>query len=388
MKYRLTNFLFILIFSAFIGTNTLFGQTSKLNIHGYLTQAYAFSDGHQLFGISHEGTSDYRTLAIQFRYDMDEQNNLIIQFSHERTGKSPLMVYQPDVALDWGYFEHRFTDVFFIKVGKIQLPYGIYNEIRDVGVLIPFYRLPFSPYGEGNYMSETVDGFSLTYFWEKWEPSEIEINFYAGHWQWKEWFQFKNPFTGQTLLRTGIAEIQPATGLQFRLNTPLEGLRLSFGAQYGKVSGGVTFTKGGWVGECDIHDFYGSLDFEQNHFYFRAEGLQLWFHGTNIGARAYYFQSGLKWNDKLSLNGQIDLLDALNTPVSEEFQSLVGAPSVSLDYNNDYAIGINYRLTPELVLKAETHWNSGYLIEDEPVIPIIQDPVKTRYHIFSISTSF
>ena len=121
---------------------TTLSAQSKLNIHGYLTQAYAISDGNKIFGISPHGSADYRNLALQFRYDANPSNTIVFQFSHERLGSTPIMLLKEDVELDWGFFEHRFRNAISIKVGKIQIPLGIYNEIRDVGVLLPFYRLP------------------------------------------------------------------------------------------------------------------------------------------------------------------------------------------------------------------------------------------------------
>lgn len=131
---------FLVIISVLIFMAPVFGQTG-LSVHGYLTQGFAISTDHQVHGISTEGTSDYRNLALQFRYDVDDQQNFIIQFSHERLGLSPIMQLEPDVELDWAYYEYKFNDIYSIKVGKIQMPFGIYNEFRDVGTLLPFYRI-------------------------------------------------------------------------------------------------------------------------------------------------------------------------------------------------------------------------------------------------------
>jgi hypothetical protein len=127
------------------------GILSKLFVHGYLTQAYARTNEHQLIGINDEGTTDYRMAALQFRYAITTNDNFVIQFSHERIGDSPVMQFKNDVELDWVFYEHRFNDATSVKVGKVQIPMGIYNEIRDVGTILPFYRPIFSFYFEGAY---------------------------------------------------------------------------------------------------------------------------------------------------------------------------------------------------------------------------------------------
>ena len=51
--------------------------------------------------------------------------------------ESPFQVFQPDVALDWLFYEHRFADG-AVKVGRVKIPFGIYNEVRDVGTLLAY----------------------------------------------------------------------------------------------------------------------------------------------------------------------------------------------------------------------------------------------------------
>ena len=76
---------------------------SKLEVHGFLTQAYgtaSFATGpaadlsggenfdEKLIGIPEDGTFDYRNLALQFRYEISENDTMIIQLSNEATGVS------------------------------------------------------------------------------------------------------------------------------------------------------------------------------------------------------------------------------------------------------------------------------------------------------------
>ena len=152
MKYLLTISTLLIALSANIS-----GQ-SKLRVFGHLTQGFAISDEHQIFGIPTSGSSDYRNLALQFRYDIDPKNNLIVQIAHKRLGKHPAQSEADDVELDWGFFEHHFSPEIFLKFGKVQMPLGIYNELRDVSVLLPFYRAPSSVYSESRASGEYVNG--------------------------------------------------------------------------------------------------------------------------------------------------------------------------------------------------------------------------------------
>jgi hypothetical protein len=69
----------------------------KITFHGYLTQAYAQSDGHQFLGITEDGTADYRTAALQIRADVNKDDAFVVQLSHERFGASGVHLIKDDV---------------------------------------------------------------------------------------------------------------------------------------------------------------------------------------------------------------------------------------------------------------------------------------------------
>ena len=125
------------------------GLLSKLTVHGYLTQAYAdadFADGLLVsphtdelnLGISEDGTFDYRTMAIQFRYEISAKDIMIIQFSSRTLGNSPIESVEDEIELDWAFYERRLGDNTSVKVGRVQIPSGIFNAVRDVGTILPF----------------------------------------------------------------------------------------------------------------------------------------------------------------------------------------------------------------------------------------------------------
>src|SRR5215212_756095 len=83
------------------------GWLSKVSIHGYVSQAYAVSEEHPIFGIPTHGTTDYRDLALQFRYDQNRKNAVVVQFRHERLGEQRTGNDQADVQLDWAFYQHN-----------------------------------------------------------------------------------------------------------------------------------------------------------------------------------------------------------------------------------------------------------------------------------------
>ena len=138
---------------------------SRLVLNGYLNQGYAETDGNQLFGIPGKGTTDYRVVALQFRYDLSSRSSFIAQLASEKVGKSPGEVLRNDVEVDRVYFQHLFSSRTRLRVGRVAIPIGIFNEYRDVGTLFPFYRPAASIYGEAGSVTisaESLDGLTIS----------------------------------------------------------------------------------------------------------------------------------------------------------------------------------------------------------------------------------
>jgi len=376
----------VIIFIVLFLNSFINGQNSLLSVHGYLNQAYAISDGYQIFGIPKEGTTDYRNLALQFRYEINARSNFVIQFSHRRVGKNPLMLIDDDVSLDWAFFEYYFFESFSVKVGKIQLPLGNFNELRDVGVLIPFYSVPFSPYGESNYMSETVNGLLLSYESGTNYGWSFNSDLYIGHWTWKEWSPALLSGYGPSV---GIINLDNGMGGQFQINTPIEGLEFGFGGQYMNASGGFSFKKGGYFNQgMKILDYYFFIKDDFKDFFFSSDIVKIKISNHSLSPLMLNVLGGVHLLKDFDINVEYDLLRLSSLKIPEFLVNSIGKREKTIDYNNDYAVGFKYWYTYNFVIKAEMHWNNGFLIEDSPINYLIDEAVNTKYFILSVATSF
>jgi hypothetical protein len=330
----------------------------KISIHGYLSQAYARSNGHQMIGISEQGTTDYRAAAIQVRADITDHDAFIVQLSHERLGESPLMAFHKDVELDWIFYEHAFGDS-TVKVGRVQIPFGIYNEVRDVGTILPFYRPSLDFYGEGSFNSETVDGIVLSHTFGPWGAWSLDGDLHYGD------FQFVGSDTEYFL-----SDARGSRGLELWLQTPVPGLRIGAGAM-----------------RFDVHDTRqpSNLYVPWSVYHVSATATfgrlaadteySCWDEGK-WGWETFYVHLGYELTERLTLNGQ---LDTAHLEVKDvDFRK---------EADNDKAFGIDYAFRPDLVLKAEHHWNRGYYTEN-PLADVFAPPLETRFWILSLSTSF
>jgi hypothetical protein len=345
----------------------------RLSIHGFLSQAYAATDTGQLYGIPASGTSDYRTAALQFRYDVADATNVTIQLAHERLGRSRLQESIPDVALDWAYVEHRFSDLLSVKAGRVQIPVGIYNEVRDVGTVLPLYAPPALIYREGIFGAEAVDGIVTGHRvgFGRWS---VDANLYYGGWDFL------------AIDRETRGRVRDGLGAFAWLDTPLDGVRVGGGVQRytttADVAGNPGRTQRGY-------SLFASADVTRDRYFVRGE-----WSGTRFTTRdsvrqtdagrfdGFHLQAGVSPLRRVTLIGQFEAIDAdyrLSSPFPIHLRKRAA---------DDWAAGIRYAVRPDLVLKAEYHWNTGYLREDLRNDLVFGDPSDARYGIVSISSSF
>jgi hypothetical protein len=349
------------------------GRMDKISVHGFLTQAYGISDGIQYLGLPSYGTADYRVAALQFRFDSSDRDAFVLQFSHERLGRSPLSDFEPAVDMDWVFYQRRLGDNTVARVGKIRSPIGLYNEIRDVGTLLPLYRPPLALYGEQVYSSETVDGVMLGHQVPlgNWR---LDLEGFFGSW---EFLQFD---------RETMAEVDGGLGTQLWLHTPIEGLRLGMAALR-FTSRNLAYVSEGFEDTTTI--WQGAVDGTFRRFFVRAEGFHaaLGFGSPTAGGfggdvQGYYGQVGLNVSDAWSLITQAEFRDLT--------LDVYGPEPFRFDGNTDrdFALGLQYRHASNLVFKLEGHRYRGHGTEDRLRIMGLDERAHVTYGLFSVSTSF
>jgi hypothetical protein len=350
----------------------------RLSVHGFLTQAFGISDDHQYLGIPTRGTADYRTVAVQLRYEFSDRDAFVIQAAHERFGRSRLNEVRPDIYLDWVFYQRRMGDNTTVRVGKILLPIGIYSEIRDVGTLLPFYRPPTSMYGEAIYSSETLNGVSVGQRVPLGQEWLLNVDAFVGDWEYLQ-ADFET-----------FGKVDGGMGVNMWLETPLQGLR---------VGGAVTrFSARNILGapaeqRDELLWSQGSVDGQFERFTVRAEASQVTFRDATTDVysgslRAAYAQVGVSLTSRLSFTAQADIL-RISFDVPEPQPPFPPQP-LELDWTQQRDLGLaaRYLLSPNVVLKLEGHRARGYSIDDQLLFPLVDAPAQFNYAVFSVSTSF
>jgi len=119
------------------------GLGEDIMINGFVSQGYLNTDGVDfLIPNSTEGSAQFTEVAITFTATPMDRLRIAAQFLARTFGEIN------GVALDWGYGDYRWRDALGVRAGKVKLPYGFYNEVRDLDFLRTPVFLPQSVYEE------------------------------------------------------------------------------------------------------------------------------------------------------------------------------------------------------------------------------------------------
>jgi len=370
----------VLVLAGFLASAApVAGQSlgDRLSVHGFLTQGYASSSDIDIYGIRTDGTTDYRSAAIQFRYAISQRDALVFQFSHRRLGNSAIQAQEPDVALDWAFFQTRWAGN-NIRIGKVPMPRGLFNEVRDVGTLFPFFRASKAFYSEG---VETVDGAVVSRSMDLGGTGfSIDGAVYGGEFD----------VTVEVVTADGFEVLNDplykAFGAHGQLNTPVAGLRGTADYVRSEYDSGAVFDL--WTAGADL---------TRDRFFARGEYEGVMSEAKRNGQivddteyKAWYVQAGAGITRKLWANVQYEYneITSLNALPSPPFPS----SAISFDNIKDMAFGLSYKFSPFFVVKGEYHTFEGYQVEGGfPIDPMTGQslpPKETDYFILSVATAF
>lgn len=115
----------------------------EFQIHGFLTQGFFHSSDNNVYGQSDDGISPGLTeFGVNLNYQPLDKIRFAAQGLYRRAGD----VDPGSVRLDYGLIDFALFDYDSGKVGirggRIKIPFGLYNETRDVAFTHPTIMLP------------------------------------------------------------------------------------------------------------------------------------------------------------------------------------------------------------------------------------------------------
>ncbi|MBF0452354.1 MAG: hypothetical protein HQK75_16750 [Candidatus Magnetomorum sp.] len=148
--------LLVLLFLSFIPSIT-YGYTTNaledIQLHGFISQGFVWSKTHNfLFDNLDHGSFEFNELGLTVSKNISDSLHLGIQFFSRDQGD----VGNNTLMVDWAYADYHPTDILGMRLGKLKMPMGLYNETRDIDILRTCVFLPQSTYLE--YYRDVLSG--------------------------------------------------------------------------------------------------------------------------------------------------------------------------------------------------------------------------------------
>jgi hypothetical protein len=366
-------------------------------LHGYLTLAYADAElvvGPELLtadevmlGIEEDGSFPYGNAAVNLRFDPSPRHSFTLQVAAAELGASPIDDFQGELELDWLFYQAELTDRTWLRLGRHPVPAGLFNEVRDVGVILPFFRPSYVFYREGSLLTETVDGIALTHQSFAERPWGLEATVYYGEFDvLQQGLGFFNEVAEE--------EAEDAIGTQLWISSPIESLRFGVGASQWDLN-----DPNPSIGsdESEWKSWHASAEYLTDRWTLRSEYRRIkadFFVGGGplLGAHShnYYIQVGARISPRVSVYVQPERSDV------EQVGPIYAAVEKFRDLQ-DVGFSLVFEATPNLVFKAEYHdveTEIGVATEVVPGGPFgfqqrsIFDTFNSSYSIASVSLSF
>jgi len=288
--------------------------SEKIDLHGYGHMSYLTADKNTFLKADSGGTWDYRDIALLFTANLHERSNAWIQL-HNIDG---------DSRVDWAFVDYTFGNGSTVKLGQIKLPFGFYNDYRDVAYIRPSTLNPFMYQDVSEVIPEAYRGLGYSYQ-SAIADGSILLEVYGG--QIVDFEDRGEAF--KTLIGGRVTYSAPMPGLEFMASIYQSGIEQETGES------------------DDIQTLAFSVGY-------KPDDLDLKFEVANKNVFeetifSYYGQAAYAINDFWTPYVRYDYITTNKDKSSD--------PAF---YQRSAVLGIGYRINEYFGIRMEHHFNSGY----------------------------
>ncbi len=342
----------------------------EIAIHGFLSQGFMGTQDYDYLAQSAEGTFQFSEMGINFSSVVGENLRIGSQIFARDLGT----LGNNQIELDWAYGDYAWRDEFGFRAGKIKMPYGFYNETRDVDALRTAVLLPQGVYDQRfRDIMVAITGASI-YGSTPWTAAGSLD--YQGFWGMTN--LHPEGSLGEVLNADGMFTVQSldnrhAGGGAVVWNTPMDGLRL-----------GATFSHVDWSYESALAEpllaqlapmgaqpievvrskntrfITNSGELSHGNFQLAAEHT-LWlgdlanpFLGLKINREAWYGLASYRLNEWLEVGGYYSVFYA-----DRDDKEGATQPIAHMGYQKDWTTSIRFDVNDFWTVKAEAHFIKG-----------------------------
>ncbi len=119
-------------------------NAQDIDIHGFISQGYLQSNENNFNAETKDGTFQFNEMGINFTTFVNQNLKVGCQFFARDLGETG----NDEVTLSWAFAEYTYRNWLGLRAGIIKMPYGQYNDVRDIDPLRTSILLPSSVYPE------------------------------------------------------------------------------------------------------------------------------------------------------------------------------------------------------------------------------------------------
>ncbi|MCP4213631.1 MAG: hypothetical protein GY765_03195 [bacterium] len=369
----------------------------KIRLNGFLSQAYMKSSSNNFLTPSMDGSFEINELGLAVSANITDKLRVGFQLFSRDLGN----IGNNKVVLDWAFADYRFSDYFGLRLGRIKLPFGLYNEGRDTDFLRPMVFLPQSMYDEGKRgFMVAVQGAGIYGNLPLNKMGDVDYSFYAGTGNidseeitvryFRNALNSLSPLTGVVVPQVYVTTTH-AYGGRVIWNTPLSGLRvgaslLSPLLQLSPSLGGADiaeFEIPTWMIfslEYTVGNFTVAAEYAEMESKFTAFGMEL----SNNTDQGYYVMASYMISDHFTISALYDSYYG-NKEDKEGLKNILQGLPAHISWREDCGICLRYDFNSNWTTKVEWHTIDGTAQSIEYYNPT---GVEQKWNYFIVKTSF
>lgn len=340
---------------------------SGSQLYGFVTQGYIKTDYNNFYGNSQKGSFDFRELGIGVNNKINDTARISGLYLSRRAGEADDGHGRIDHLLADFTLAKSKNSTTGIKIGRNKIPFGLYNDTRDVASTRPSILLPQSIYYDhSRKFLINADGIDLYHeSWDEVDYSRIHLllekpngvdnpqteNFYLG----ANW-----PGSLKSGMAKGVRWLKTFNGERTKASLFAAHLPISYEpGQFDPLGKGDITTNVSWWSLS--HDVTPRLQVSGEMFLTRIsyKNFGPFFPDRSIFPLGYYVQGIYSISDKWEVLGRYDIsYKNKHDKNGDTWNAMTGLPKHNM-FAKDLTVGVNYHYSQNLMLSAEMHFVDG-----------------------------
>ncbi|MDD1611765.1 MAG: hypothetical protein LUQ57_01345 [Methylococcaceae bacterium] len=332
----------------------------EIQVHGFLAQSLFHTSDNNLFGQSDDGISlGITEIGLNASYQPINRLSFAIQGLYRRAGDIDPGSVRVDYGLvDLTLWEHDSGRI-GIRAGRTKIPFGLYNETRDVAFTHPTILLPQGIYFErSRSLLTSADGGSF-YLEQRTDYGDFVFKFnYAAPLGDNE--EIRSTLLGPAALGEFSAQPAIATQLSYEIN----GGKYVFAISHMDLRLDYHPQPGDWFqdGSSHIRPLMFSAQYNGEKFTLTGEYDYRWNTSKGYGAipdknfvtESWYVQGSYQFLPKWQVTLRYDTIDADVDNRRGEGLDRFGLPN-HIAFAQDWMLGVRWDITDRWMLRGEYH---------------------------------